>query len=126
MSPFHEPATLYVLRKDECKKGHTYGLKEDFTYTLTPGKYPVRSITVPAGYHTDLASIPRAFWRVLPPFGQYSEAAIVHDYLCDTRPPWCDYKTAASIFGDAMRDLGVKPWKIRVMVWAVVHFGPRF
>jgi hypothetical protein len=38
-------------------------------------------IVVPAGFETDLASIPRFFWRVLPPLGTYSEPAVVHDWL---------------------------------------------
>lgn len=38
-------------------------------------------ITVPIGFDTDLASIPRIFWAVYPPFGVYMRAAIVHDFL---------------------------------------------
>ena len=41
-------------------------------------------IIVPAGFVTDLASIPRAFWGpplFLTPAGQYSRASIIHDYL---------------------------------------------
>jgi len=38
-------------------------------------------ITVPAGFVTDLASIPRLFWNILPPFGKYTEAAVVHDWV---------------------------------------------
>jgi hypothetical protein len=41
-------------------------------------------IVVPAGFVTDLASIPRAFWGppfYLTPAGQYGRAAIIHDYL---------------------------------------------
>lgn len=40
------------------------------------------SITVPAGFVTDYASIPQALWSFgLSPFDQYSRAAIIHDYL---------------------------------------------
>lgn len=128
MTPFDasQTATLRVLRKDECKKGHTYGLDRDFSYTLPRARYPRVLVTVPAGHHTDLASIPRVFWRILPPFGKYTEAAIVHDYLCDERPAWCDYKMAARIFRDAMIDLDVPGWKVSVMYRAVLWFGPRF
>lgn len=38
-------------------------------------------ILVPKGFDTDLASIPRIFWAIYPPFGRYMRAAIVHDYL---------------------------------------------
>jgi hypothetical protein len=40
-------------------------------------------VEVPKGYLTDGASIPRPFWNILPPWGRYGQAAIVHDYLCD-------------------------------------------
>ena len=41
-------------------------------------------IVVPPGFVTDLASIPPEFWGPplkLTPTGQYSRAAIIHDYL---------------------------------------------
>ncbi len=40
-----------------------------------------RHIVVPAGFITDFASVPRIFWRILPPCGDYGLAAIIHDYL---------------------------------------------
>jgi hypothetical protein len=40
--------------------------------------------TVPTGFKTDLASIPRIFWNILPPFGKYTEAAVLHDWLYRT------------------------------------------
>lgn len=83
-------------------------------------------IVVPAGYRTDFASIPRIFWRLMPPGGQYREAAVVHDYLCDAEPKICNHIAAAEVFGEAMAELGVKPWKRRMMVWAVKRLGPRF
>ena len=40
------------------------------------------TIHVPQGFVTDFASIPQAFWSFgLSPNGDYSKAAIVHDYL---------------------------------------------
>jgi Protein of unknown function (DUF1353) len=38
-------------------------------------------ILIQEGFRTDLASIPRILWWVLPPFGDYNEAAVVHDFL---------------------------------------------
>lgn len=52
---------------------------EDMTYVI--GKTNDR-IVVPKGFVTDFASIPQALWSLgLSPYGQYSRAAIVHDYL---------------------------------------------
>lgn len=40
-----------------------------------------RTVTVPEGFRTDLASVPRILWNILPPMGSYSPGAVVHDYL---------------------------------------------
>ncbi|MEO5842937.1 MAG: DUF1353 domain-containing protein [Acidimicrobiales bacterium] len=40
-----------------------------------------QTFTVPAGFRTDLASVPRAFVWLLPRYGRYTRAAILHDYL---------------------------------------------
>jgi hypothetical protein len=54
-------------------------LTEDMVYVI--GKTNT-AIVVPAGFVTDLASIPQALWSTgLTPTGQYGRAAIVHDYL---------------------------------------------
>ena len=44
-------------------------------------KYKNYHIIVPAGFETDYASIPRILWPILSPWGNYREAAVVHDYL---------------------------------------------
>ena len=38
-------------------------------------------VTVPSGFVTDGASVPRLFWSFFNPAGELFEAAIVHDYL---------------------------------------------
>lgn len=79
-------------------------------------------LTVPEGFITDLASVPRPFWWLLPPYEpQYAAAAVLHDFLCtwDGFDPF----TAHSIFYDALRVLGVGHFKARVMFLAVVLFG---
>lgn len=40
-------------------------------------------VTVPAGYLSDGASVPRMVWWLLPPWGAYGQAAVVHDLLCE-------------------------------------------
>lgn len=39
-------------------------------------------ITINAEFLTDLASVPRLFWILLPPSGAYENAAVLHDWLC--------------------------------------------
>lgn len=40
-------------------------------------------VNVPAGYLTDGASSPKLLWSVVPPWGAYGQAAVVHDILCE-------------------------------------------
>jgi len=80
-------------------------------------------IVVPAGFETDFASVPRIFWRVIPPWGRYARAAIVHDYLYASHI--VGRKEADKIFLALMRALGV-PWRTRTtMYWAVRLGGGR-
>lgn len=52
---------------------------EDMPYVI--GRTSDR-IVVPAGFVTDFASIPQPLWSLgLSPHGQYSRAAVIHDYL---------------------------------------------
>lgn len=38
-------------------------------------------LTIPKGFETDGATIPRPFRWILPPLGTYLRAVVVHDYL---------------------------------------------
>src|SRR6266498_582772 len=38
-----------------------------------------RTFKVPSGTVTDLASIPRIIWNILPKSGKYNRAAVLHD-----------------------------------------------
>lgn len=80
-------------------------------------------ILVPAGFVTDFASIPRFFWRLLPPTGQYGKAAVIHDYLYVTATMPVTRAEADAVFLEAMTDLGV-PVVTRRLMWAAVRaFG---
>ena len=46
-------------------------------------KHSETEVKIPRGYLTDGASVPRVFWNVIPPWGKYGQAAILHDYLCE-------------------------------------------
>ena len=78
-------------------------------------------IWVARGFLTDFASIPRFFWRILPPTGQYGKAAVVHDWLYFTGAyprNVCDH-----LFLEAMEDLDVGWFTRRAMYRAVRMFG---
>jgi len=76
--------------------------------------------TVPAGYCTDFASVPRWLWWLVPPRGRWNRAAILHDYLYDKH---VDRFLADALFRLGMAELGV-PWLPRnAMYFAVRLFG---
>lgn len=58
---------------------------------LEPLEYRVGSadsaetITVPAGFETDFASIPWGLWNLFPPLGPWARPAIIHDFLYATK-----------------------------------------
>jgi hypothetical protein len=62
-------------------------------------------VQVPTGFVTDFASVPRLFWTALPPDGDYTYAAILHDYLYWNQATGKD--TADLVLKAAMEDFGV-------------------
>ena len=80
-------------------------------------------LTVPAGFTTDFASVPRMFWRIFPPWGTYSPAAVVHDYLYQSGK--FTKEKSDRIFLYLMKRLQVPFWKRQTMYWAVKMFGSK-
>ncbi|WP_158892488.1 MULTISPECIES: DUF1353 domain-containing protein [unclassified Pseudomonas] len=52
-------------------------------FTLFLNAYRTQWVQVPAGYLTDGASVPRAFWSFVDRWDWYAPAVIVHDLLCE-------------------------------------------
>ncbi len=106
--------------------------------------------TVPLGFETDFASVPRFLhWLVLP-YGPYTRAAVLHDWLLtelaewrklsqaersfntvlaepldNVRKPPADSRDCDGIFRAAMADLGT-PWAKRWTMWAAVRAASLF
>jgi hypothetical protein len=77
------------------------------------------SITVPIGFVTDLASIPQMLWSIgLRPEGQYSRAAIVHDYLYWSQN--CTREQADHLLLIAMKESNVGTIQ-EDLIYAAVH-----
>ena len=113
MSSFTAPAIV------EVKGSYDFRLVENFEYYITDEQG--EKITVPKGFVTDFASVPRIFWNIFPPIGRYTKACIIHDYMYDNAIK--TKKEADLIFYQAMDVLGVPKWKRLVMYWAVRVFG---
>lgn len=76
-------------------------------------------IVVPMGFVTDFASIPRMFWTILPKWGRYGRAAIVHDYLYTVQKTTREF--ADGILLEAMTDSGVG-WVTRHTIFRHVRW----
>ncbi len=79
------------------------------------------TVEVKIGFMTDFASIPRLFWIVLPRWGKYGNAAVVHDWLYwkQTR----SRKESDRIMLEGMKVLRVPKWQKYPIYIAVRAFG---
>lgn len=115
----------YSMRASIILDKDYYHTVEDFTYVIDD--YPsTKLVRVPAGFLSDGASIPRAFWSFASPIGRHAQAAILHDYLCETltilvdgTPEKITRKEADVIFKESLLVLGVSKTKAQIMYAAV-------
>ena len=56
-------------------------LREAFCFWTGTGEGDGDKVTVPVGFVTDFATIPKFLWPIYPPTGLYGKAAVIHDYL---------------------------------------------
>lgn len=104
----------------DSKKFDCFDLDEPYSYTLSNGF----TVTVPEGFSTDFASIPRGFWNIWDKHDlRYRVPAIIHDYL---------YMTPHLVFSRAFADAefrrmliieGVKPAQAWLFWAAIRIFG---
>lgn len=74
--------TQYSVLASEVLGDDYWVVTRDFRYYLGD-KGSDRWVDIPLGYLTDGASVPQLFWNIIPPWGRYGQAAVVHDYLCE-------------------------------------------
>jgi lysozyme len=99
------------------ENGRTVELLEDYPY-VSESDY---TIIVPTGFKSDLASVPRILWPIFPPFGRYTPAAVIHDYLYDTGIT--TKQEADKMFLEISKKCGVELINRYLMYYAVVLFG---
>lgn len=123
MSAFLSPLRLEYI------DGKKWEVTERFEYRLGSPEGTER-VTVPVGFITDFASVPKVFHNILPPTGPYGKAAVIHDMLYQTRlvgwtmesysyARYVEREEADRIFKEAMEVLGVSSHTIRTMYWGV-------
>lgn len=74
----------------ECLEGEDEFLSVlniDVTYNNEHGE---QTFTLPKGMFTDLASVPRTVWFIVPPHRRIKRAAVIHDGLYQFRPMLTD------------------------------------
>jgi hypothetical protein len=115
------------------KNGHQdYAVRNELEFRTDAGEH----VTVFAGQTTDLASIPRALWPLLPPDGPWALAAVFHDAgyrsqgayvwnrrLGRTRQQPYARAEVDGILLQAMVALAVPAWKRSLIYRAVRLFG---
>lgn len=95
-----------------------------FSYNFTEAFLKDEAITIPAGYVTDFASVPKCLWSLLPPIGKHNEAALVHDYLYDNKIG--TRKRADDLFLAMMEDSNVHWLPRYVMYYGVRWFAKKW
>lgn len=103
-------------------------VKKEFKYIIDGD--PLKTVIVPKGFITDGASVPRLFWSLIPPWGSYGQAVVLHDFLIESRcyidngmRIMISRKEADLIFNDAMKELGVGNLIRSTMFCAVRCYG---
>lgn len=120
MSSFTDPLTVTKIGKRKWK------LHSPFRYYVGE-EGSDEFIDVEIGFITDFASVPRPLWTIFPPDGEYTAAAVVHDYLY-SKCGVLDKKTYSrkdsdKIFKEAMGVLMVPGLKRDLMYRGVRMFG---
>jgi hypothetical protein len=113
------PDPLQVRYVGSVEGSRVFQLTHYFRYIGSLGM-----ITVPTGFHTDGASVPRVFWSIFQPYGAYFPAAIIHDWLysAQSKRLHIDRKTADLIFKESMFNLGIG-WATRETIYRAVRLG---
>ena len=112
MSSFTAPLVLVALPSERGGRGE-FRVYHPFRYDighLGSGE----SITVPAGFRTDLASIPWYARPFVPIAGRMAKPALLHDFLLETGDP-----RAHDIFAEALGVAGVPSLTRAIVLIAV-------
>lgn len=112
MSSFTDPLVLVALASERSGRGE-FELYLPFSYDigfLGSGD----TITVPAGFNTDLASIPWFARTFVPIAGRMAKPALLHDFLLESGDP-----RAHDVFAEALAVARVPRLTRRLVLLAV-------
>ena len=82
------------------------------------------TFVVPDGFLTDFASVPRVVVWLIPRFGRYTPAAVLHDWLVTAGliTGVVSSRDADGLFRRVLQELGVPPVR-RWLMWCGVRWG---
>ena len=98
-------------------KPRKWELLTNLVYRDSKEKYYI----VPAGFKTDLASIPRPLWSIYPP-STSRKGAVLHDWCYETRPYGVSRKTADRLLYEGCVSEGLPKARAWVL-WVGVRAG---
>ena len=109
-----------ILVVSPLADGRSWVTRKDFGYDIGE-EGSGKTIDVPIGFKTDFASVPRILWAVIPRWGKYGNAAVIHDY-CYWEEKF-SREESDMIFREGMDVLHVPFWQIILIYYAVRWFG---
>ena len=125
MSSFTSPLVVTPM-----PDGRTWRLERPFTYRIG-SQHSRRFISVPCGFETDFASIPKFVFWLLPWWAKFNKAPILHDWLYHAQAIMgkpITRKEADDVFHEAMLIefrhhglgklmAGIEYWGVRAFAW---------
>lgn len=123
-SIFKKPPLFKTAFLSECcikaYKGYNYLLCCDLTFSINNFQY-----TIPTGFMTDLASIPRFLWPIISPaYSKLIRPAIIHDWnYSSTKQHFFNRKQCDLIFYQMLIQEGLNKPTALLIYKAVRIFG---
>jgi hypothetical protein len=114
MSSFTEPLFLFP------GEDSLWETAREFSYEIGAKGSGLR-VTVPKGTETDLATMPRLLWPLVPPHDpRFAAAFVLHDHMC--RLPGFSRVITDAVLYEALRVLGASIFRASAVYWAVAIF----
>ena len=113
---------MLINTHHEDAQGNVFTLRENLKIFWRD-----RSFTVPEGFESDGASVPRFFWRAVFPPGDNRalQAAFAHDYLYRTHPDGWTKLEADHMFYELLIDGGIPCFRALLAYLGVRFFGAK-
>ena len=83
------------------------------------------ALTIPAGFHSDGASVPEILWNTVSPAidPRTLRGSLAHDYIYRVQPANWTRKMADEMFYDLIREDGLSWYRAQKAYWGVRIFG---